>query len=337
MRFDAFVSYSHAADGRLAPALQRALQRFARPWNKGSALRIFRDQTDLGVNPALWSSIAKALADAKFFILLASPEAATSRWVAREVEVWRRERTNETLLILLTSGEIVWDEERNDFDWEPTNALPRALSGFFREQPRHIDLRWARSSEELSLQHSSFRDAIAEIAAPLHGKSKADLESEAVRQVRRTRRLVAIVAAVMVLLTIGASIAALFAVQNARRADQQARIAEERRRAAEARLLATEARSVLDNPEASGDLGARTLHAALLGIEATRMDSDAPGRGSPASCALGPAPAVGLVQGARGIDHRAQHGRPTDGIHDVRQDRGLECRATHAACDLRRR
>ena len=95
MRFDAFVSYSHAADGRLAPALQRALQRFARPWNKGSALRIFRDQTDLGVNPALWSSIAKALADAKFFILLASPEAATSRWVAREVEVWRRERTNE--------------------------------------------------------------------------------------------------------------------------------------------------------------------------------------------------------------------------------------------------
>ena len=31
MRYDAFLSYSHAADGKLAPALQRALHRFAKP------------------------------------------------------------------------------------------------------------------------------------------------------------------------------------------------------------------------------------------------------------------------------------------------------------------
>ena len=78
IRFNAFISYSHAADGRLAPELQRALQRFARPWNKGTALRIFRDETDLSVNPALWLSVEQALKASEYFLLLASPDAGTS-------------------------------------------------------------------------------------------------------------------------------------------------------------------------------------------------------------------------------------------------------------------
>ena len=52
MVYNAFISYSHAADGTLAPALQSALHRFAKPWYKLRALHIFRDQTNLAVNPA---------------------------------------------------------------------------------------------------------------------------------------------------------------------------------------------------------------------------------------------------------------------------------------------
>jgi hypothetical protein len=37
--YDAFVSYSHAADGRLAPALQAGLQSLAKPWHRGRTLR----------------------------------------------------------------------------------------------------------------------------------------------------------------------------------------------------------------------------------------------------------------------------------------------------------
>jgi hypothetical protein len=37
--YDAFISYSHALDGKLAPTLQRELERFAKPWNRGRALR----------------------------------------------------------------------------------------------------------------------------------------------------------------------------------------------------------------------------------------------------------------------------------------------------------
>ena len=39
--YDGFISYSHAADDLLAPRLQAGLQRFAKPWWKRRALRIF--------------------------------------------------------------------------------------------------------------------------------------------------------------------------------------------------------------------------------------------------------------------------------------------------------
>src|SRR3712207_2492211 len=86
--YAAFISYSHAADGKLAPALQRGLHGFARPWFRLRALRVFRDEASLSANPALWSSIEQALGSAGVFILLASPEAAHSSWVGREVAYW---------------------------------------------------------------------------------------------------------------------------------------------------------------------------------------------------------------------------------------------------------
>jgi hypothetical protein len=85
LRYDAFVSYSHAADGRLAPALQRALHRLAKPWYQVRALRVFRDETALSTNPHLWTSITDALDESEWFVLLSSPEAAASVWVQREL------------------------------------------------------------------------------------------------------------------------------------------------------------------------------------------------------------------------------------------------------------
>ncbi len=40
--FDAFISYSHAADGKRAPALQNALRRFAKPWYRRRARHLSR-------------------------------------------------------------------------------------------------------------------------------------------------------------------------------------------------------------------------------------------------------------------------------------------------------
>jgi hypothetical protein len=88
MQFDGFVSYSHAADGQLAPAIQSALHRLARPWYRRRALHVFRDQTNLSAAPELWSHIEAALSQSSALILLASPEAARSKWVRRESQFW---------------------------------------------------------------------------------------------------------------------------------------------------------------------------------------------------------------------------------------------------------
>ena len=79
--YDAFVSYSHAAEGQLARALQRGPQRFAKPWYRMRALAVFRDESALSANPHLWASVQSALDDSEWFVLLASPEAAQSQHV----------------------------------------------------------------------------------------------------------------------------------------------------------------------------------------------------------------------------------------------------------------
>jgi len=50
MTYKAFISYSHVADGKLAPALQSALHHFAKPWYRLPAMRVFRDKTTLSRN-----------------------------------------------------------------------------------------------------------------------------------------------------------------------------------------------------------------------------------------------------------------------------------------------
>jgi hypothetical protein len=129
MVWDAFVSYSHAADGSLAPAVQQGLQRFMRPWHRRRALRVFRDDTGLTVDPALWDSIVRALDQSRFFILFASPESARSRWVNREIEHCRTTKPNKHILPVVTDGGWFWDENETDFDWNRSTAVPPALKG----------------------------------------------------------------------------------------------------------------------------------------------------------------------------------------------------------------
>jgi hypothetical protein len=44
--YDAFISYSRV-DVEFALRLQRSLERFAKPWNRTRALRVFRDMSSL--------------------------------------------------------------------------------------------------------------------------------------------------------------------------------------------------------------------------------------------------------------------------------------------------
>nr|VFK20664.1 MAG: TIR domain-containing protein [Candidatus Kentron sp. LPFa] len=85
-KYNAFLSYSQDADKKLAPVIQSALHGLAKPWYRRPAIRVFRDKTSIAATSELLSSIKKALGEAEYFLLLASPKAVESKWVKDEIE-----------------------------------------------------------------------------------------------------------------------------------------------------------------------------------------------------------------------------------------------------------
>ncbi len=265
MAYHAFMSYSHAADGKLAPALHHALHRFAKPWYRLRAVRVFRDKTNLHVTPRLWPAIQSALDQSSHFILLASPEAAASEWVTREIEHWLARRPADRILIVLTAGELEWNRSGGVFDADRTTALPAGLMSAFAEEPLHLDLRWARDQDDLSTRHPRFREAVAELAAALHGREKDELVGEDVRHYRRTRRLAASAILGLSALTVLSIVIAIFAVGQRNVARDQRAAAVEQSRIALARQLAAQSTTILAQfPE-------QLPLSVLLAMESTRL------------------------------------------------------------------
>jgi WD40 repeat protein len=223
--YDAFISYSHAADGQLAPQLQAGLQAFAKPWWRRRVLRIFRDQTGLSANPHLWASIEEALAASRYLVILASPQAAGSEWVGKELDWWLTHRGVDSLLGVGTEGIWSWDPEAQRLRAGPDSAVHPRLAGAFAAEPRHIDLTWAHTAQHVDAHDARFRDAIADLAAPLHGKAKDELYGEDVRQHRRTLRLAWGAAASLAILATAAIIAGSVAVRQRAAAEFQAGVA----------------------------------------------------------------------------------------------------------------
>jgi hypothetical protein len=76
---------------------------------------------------------------------MASPDAAASPWVDREVRWWLEHRSVDRLLVVLTEGE---------FD----AALPPALAGRSGFAPRWIDLRWLHDVEQVDQANARLRE-----------------------------------------------------------------------------------------------------------------------------------------------------------------------------------
>ena len=289
MNHDAFISYSHSADGRLAPAIERGLQRLARPWNRLRAVSVFRDQSDLALTPGLRTTIGAALDGSRYFILLACPESAASIWVNREVTHWCDSKGTEHLLVIVTGGELAWDPDAGEFTAGST-AVPDALRGRFTEEPLYLDLRWARDAPELSLRLSRFRAAIAQIAAPIRGLAPEELEGEDIRLHRRARLLARTAVVTVTVLAIVAAVAAVVAVGNANRADRRAREALGRQLGLaaldlpaseldEAFLLSLAAADLQDDDDPSRFQASRTLIGRYSRLEALLHPAESTSRG----------------------------------------------------------
>lgn len=184
-RFAAFISYSHA-DADAAAKLQRKLERYRLPKriaearDKAPSLgTIFRDREDLAAASSLSAAIRDAIAQAEALIVMCSPDAAASPWVAAEIELFRDLHPDRPMLAVLLSG-------------DPSAAFPPALTAGGLE-PLAADLRREGDGQQLG-----FLKIVAGIAAvPLDALIQRDAQ-------RRIRRVTAItVGALAAMLVMG--------------------------------------------------------------------------------------------------------------------------------------
>ena len=248
----------------LAPRLASGLQRFAKPWWRRRALRIFRDESSLTASPHLWDSIARALDSSGWFILLLSPEAAASPWVNREIDYWAERYSVDRILPVLTDGELTWNGNALI-----GSAIPPSLAKIMTAEPRWVDLRFAAAEEQLDLKNPRFLSVVADIASAIRGIPKEDLESEEVRQHRRTRRTAGLAVGLIAILAIAAAVAAVLAFRSADSEAQQRLIAEANAADAQARLLAVAATRTGGDDDLAKLLGLQALETGSLGETST--------------------------------------------------------------------
>ena len=201
--FRAFVSYSHA-DAAVAQKLHRKIETYRLPDHlrdrKASAPddgrlgRIFRDREDLPAAADLSGSVKRALAGSQALIVICSPDARASIWVAREIELFRALHPDRPVLAALVRG-------------EPEEAFPESL--LEGAEPLAADLR--KEGDGWRLGFLKIVAGVAEV--PLDALVQRDAT-------RRIRRVMAVTggALVALLVMIGMTI---FAIQSRIEAQHQ--------------------------------------------------------------------------------------------------------------------
>lgn len=227
--YDAFISYSHE-DDRAAEQFQIALQGFARPWYRLRSFRVFRDTSNLAVEPDLRGAVQAALDQSRYLIVLASPASARSGWVDQELRHWLSSRPAQSVILVRLAGTIHWSAEKDDFDWDASDALPPALRGVYAQEPLFMDL---GKSGGLSLRDAVFERAIAQVAARLRGVALDEMLGEHLRRRRQTRAMAAVIAFVVVSSVGAAGLAYRQSLAERHAKEQQAAAALSRRLAAQ--------------------------------------------------------------------------------------------------------
>ena len=174
-RYRAFISYSHA-DARFAAWLHRKLEHWPLP-GQARLTPIFIDRAELAAGPDLSAQVREALAGSAALIVLASPAARASRWVAQEVSLFRELHPGRPVLAALLEG-------------EPGDAFPDALLVHAGQayEPLAADFRDGHDGKRLAL----LKILAGLTAQPLDRLVQRDAQS-------RQRRVMAITAGALLL------------------------------------------------------------------------------------------------------------------------------------------
>lgn len=209
-RYWAFISYSHK-DAAFGRRLHRRLESYSLPrrlvgrnTTQGLVSRrlipIFRDREELPAATDLSAEVRAALAQSRSLIVVCSPDAAASKWVSREVELFRA----------LHPGRPIFAAIRNG---EPGECFPetllRAGPDGERIEPLAADFREGRDGQHLGL---------LKLVAGIAGLGLDELVQRDAQ--RNTRRVTAITAAALAAVLLMGALTA-FALEARKEAEGQ--------------------------------------------------------------------------------------------------------------------
>jgi len=207
--YDAFISYRHSSpDDKIAENLHRALEEYVVPGSlvkKGfpkRLTRVFRDREELPTSNSLTDGIRDALQQSRFMIVVCSRRTPSSKWIAKEIEIFKSLGRGRQILALLIEGE---PEESFPPLLREARKITAAHDGTATEEVEEIsplaaDIRAASLPESLRL----LRDEKLRLLAPLLGCSFDDLKQ---RHRQRFLRRVKIASAATLLAIVAAATA----------------------------------------------------------------------------------------------------------------------------------
>lgn len=187
--YRAFISYSHS-DAAAARWLHTRLETYRLPRGVGQVLGqtkgrlgpIFRDREELPASGDLSASVRAALAVSDVLVVLCSPDARRSQWVAREIELFRELWPDRPILAAIVRG-------------EPDDAFPPPLLD--AGEPLAADLRKDGDGRRLG-----FLKIVAGIAdVPLDALVQRDAQRK-LRRVMAVTLVTAVVALSMAIMTV---------------------------------------------------------------------------------------------------------------------------------------
>ncbi|MDQ0462934.1 tetratricopeptide (TPR) repeat protein [Caulobacter ginsengisoli] len=233
-RYTAFISYSRH-DSAFASRIHRRLESYvlprrlmASPTSRRDIPRklspIFRDKDELPAAENLSDAVRAALLQSDTLVVICSPAAARSLWVAREIEVFRELHPTRPILAALIDG-------------EPAQAFPPPLTPGDSE-PLAADFRRGGDGNRL---------ALLKLAAGITGVELDDLvQRDAQSRVARVMAVTAVSVAGMLAMSIATTLAV------------QSRMDAERQRAKAERLVDFMLTDLRSEMEKMGRLGAQT-------------------------------------------------------------------------------
>ena len=225
LRYTAFLSYSHK-DAAAAGRLHRRLETYRMPKRlvgtetargpvPARLAPIFRDREELPAATDLSETVRQALAQSGALIVLCSPAAAASLWVAEEIATFRRIHPDRPILAAI-------------LDADPPDCFPAVLRALGRDGIWHEPL-----ATDLRRHCDGPRLGLLKLVAGITGVGlDALVQRDAARKIRRVMAVTAVALVAM----LGMAALALVAVSARGEAERQ-RAEVERQRAAAAGLV----------------------------------------------------------------------------------------------------